>query len=128
MSLIGKLGRVKCTYAELFNSRGEKVFSIQKKDAKDMPIAMAVGEVQKGYVPCLLTDDCKELISKKLAKSATGGKTITLKKYQRIFKETCYVKQVAVSGFEYEDVIVNKKSIPWWMIAAGALVVRKLLK
>lgn len=129
MSLIGNLGRVKCTYVELFNSRGEKVFSIQRKDAIDMPIVRAVGEVQKGYVPCELTNGAIDLIKKKLVKSGTGEKTLTLKKYKRIFENGCWVKKVAVAGFE--DAGSNgagKKSIPWWMIAAGALVVRKLLK
>ena len=129
MSLIGKLGRVKCTYVELFNSRGEKVFSVQKKDAGQTPIVRAVGEKQQGYVPCELTDEAIELIKKKLVKSGTGEKTLTLKKYKRIFENGCWVKQVAVAGFE--DSGSNgaaKKSIPWWMIAAGALVVRKLLK
>lgn len=53
-----KIGAIKCTYAEIFDQKGNKIFSVQKKKLGDKTFAV----VQGGYVngrglPVVLTEE-----------------------------------------------------------------------
>lgn len=59
-------GKIKCTYVELFDVSGRKLFSLQKKDVGNINAFMTDQTFPKGYVRVRLSDKALATIFVKL--------------------------------------------------------------
>lgn len=106
-------GRIKATYAMLYDAQGNKLFSLQSKDlGGDVAVECAVEMGDKKFVPVTLSHAAKEVIASKAKKN----QVVYMDKANR--NGELFVKQVA---FDWSD---NKKK---WLVGAALAGVALLL-
>ena len=59
-------GRIKATYAMIYDGDGNKLFSIQKADAGDQIIVMTDSAIDGKFTPVFLTQEAADLIGEKI--------------------------------------------------------------
>ena len=124
-------GTVKCTYVELFDVNGRKVFSLQKKNIGSKPAVVSLSQYDdKGTVPVRLTEDALQSIAKSLSKRKKAR--INKNQLYAAFDNTVYVKPVAlewqpVSNVIDPDVEPQKAGVSPILLAGGAAVALLLL-
>lgn len=137
-------GTIKCTYAEIFDAGGNKLFSLQAEDMNGKPVVTPTKKADVSYVrnvPVLLTSDAIDVIARFVGKQKAktlSGKTLYVKHAAFDWDEpktqaidpgtpTPYPPTPDVEPEEPETPTTERKP-SWKMIAAGAALLYLLFK